>query len=154
MSESACCKPRVIEPICNRQPDGPGLALEPWLSRSVDGIAGRALRVPPRRGAKRERAETWRDPLHAIGVDIVVAWRGTRANAQRAAGSREGYSAPGRGSGTKPWRFGIFTCGNDFASSRVDSGTTPFRYSRYALTAYTSSADSDCGALYGIARRM
>lgn len=73
MSESACFKPRVIEPVCDRQPDGLGLALELWLSRPVDGIAGHALRIRLREGAKMEQAETLRDLLHEIGVEIVVA---------------------------------------------------------------------------------
>ncbi|HTH59934.1 MAG TPA: hypothetical protein VL689_07215 [Paraburkholderia sp.] len=73
MSESACFKPRVIEPVCERRPDGLGLAVELWLSRPVDGIAGRALRIHLRRGARMEQAETLRDLLHEIGVDLVVA---------------------------------------------------------------------------------
>lgn len=73
MSESACFKPRVVEPVAVDQPDGLGLAVELWLSRPVDGIAGRALRIHLRHGARMEQAETLRDLLHAVGVDIVVA---------------------------------------------------------------------------------
>lgn len=72
MSESACFKPRVIEPVCERQPDGLGLAIELWLSRPIDGIAGQALRIHLRSGARMEQAETLRDLLHEIGVDLVV----------------------------------------------------------------------------------
>lgn len=72
MSESACFKPRVIEPVSDRQPEGLGLAVELWLSRPVDGITGQALRIHLRRGARMEQAETLRDLLHEIGVDIVV----------------------------------------------------------------------------------
>lgn len=73
MSESACFKPRVVEPIAADQPDGLGLAIELWLSRPVDGIAGRAVRIHLRRGARMDQAETLRDLLHAVGTDIVVS---------------------------------------------------------------------------------
>ncbi|PLZ03735.1 hypothetical protein CY652_04985 [Burkholderia sp. WAC0059] len=72
MSESACFTPRVIEPVATSQPDGLGLALELWLSRPIDGIAGRALRIHLRSGVRMEQAEALRDLLHACGTDIVV----------------------------------------------------------------------------------
>ncbi|PXW27470.1 hypothetical protein [Paraburkholderia caballeronis] len=73
MSESACFKPRVIEPVSDRQPDGLGLAIELWLARPIDGIAGQSLRIHLRSGARMEQAERLRDLLHEVGVDIVVA---------------------------------------------------------------------------------
>ncbi|WP_028225075.1 hypothetical protein [Paraburkholderia ferrariae] len=72
MSESACFKPRVVEPVAVDRPDGLGLAIELWLSRPVDGIAGQAVRIHLRRGARMEEAEALRDLLHAVGTDIVV----------------------------------------------------------------------------------
>ena len=38
MSDSACFKPRVIEPVVVNQPEGLGLAVELWLAHPVDGI--------------------------------------------------------------------------------------------------------------------
>jgi hypothetical protein len=72
MSESSCFNPRVVEPVAADQPDGLGLAVELWLSRPVDGIAGRSLRIHLRSGARMDQAETLRDLLHAVGTDIVV----------------------------------------------------------------------------------
>jgi hypothetical protein len=72
MSESACFKPRVVEPIIVDRPEGLGLAVELWLSRPVDGIAGQAVRIHLRSGARMEQAETLRDLLKAIGTNIVV----------------------------------------------------------------------------------
>lgn len=65
--------PRIVEPVQADAPDGLGLALELTLARPVDGIAGRALRIHLRRGARMEQAETLRDLLHQVGVDIVVS---------------------------------------------------------------------------------
>ena len=65
--------PRVVEPAEADAPDGRGLALELTLVRLVDGIAGRALRIHLRRGARMEQAETLRDLLHQVGADIVVS---------------------------------------------------------------------------------
>ncbi|ASL41878.1 hypothetical protein bAD24_I00220 [Burkholderia sp. AD24] len=73
MSDSACFKPRVIEPVVVNQPEGLGLAVELWLAHPVDGIAGRALQIHLRSGAKMAQAEALRDLLHALGTDIVVA---------------------------------------------------------------------------------
>ncbi|MCG5073709.1 hypothetical protein [Paraburkholderia tagetis] len=86
MSESACFStrfsttacvanfaPRVVEPAAADAPDGLGLALELTLVRPVEGIAGRALRIHLRRGARMEQAETLRDLLHEVGADIVVS---------------------------------------------------------------------------------
>jgi hypothetical protein len=73
MSESACFKPRVVEPVAVDRPDGLGLAVELWLSRPVDGIAGRAVRIHLRSGARMEEAETLRDLLNAVGTNIVVS---------------------------------------------------------------------------------
>ncbi|RDK02295.1 hypothetical protein [Paraburkholderia lacunae] len=73
MSDSACFKPRVIEPVVVNQPEGLGLAVELWLAHPVDGIAGRALQIHLRSGAKMAQAETLRDLLHALGTEIVVA---------------------------------------------------------------------------------
>ncbi|MFC5427907.1 hypothetical protein ACFPTO_03645 [Paraburkholderia denitrificans] len=72
MSESASFKPRVVEPAAVDQPEGRGLAVELWLARPVDGIAGRAVRIDLRSGAGMEQAEALRDLLHAIGTGIVV----------------------------------------------------------------------------------
>ncbi|MCP3721546.1 hypothetical protein M3I53_00130 [Paraburkholderia sp. CNPSo 3272] len=73
MSESASFKPRVVEPVVPDAPDGLGLAVELWLARPVDGIAGQALRIHLRHGARMEQAETLRDLLHAVGTAIVVS---------------------------------------------------------------------------------
>ncbi|MCP3708982.1 hypothetical protein M3I54_18625 [Paraburkholderia sp. CNPSo 3274] len=73
MSESASFNPRVVEPVVPDAPDGLGLAVELWLARPVDGIAGRALRIHLRHGARMEQAETLRDLLHAVGTAIVVS---------------------------------------------------------------------------------
>lgn len=73
MSDSACFKPRVIEPVVVNQPEGLGLAVELWLAHPVDGIAGRAVQIHLRREAKMAQAETLRDLLHALGTEIVVA---------------------------------------------------------------------------------
>jgi len=73
MSETTSFKPRVVEPVVPDSPDGLGLAVELWLARPVDGIAGRALRIHLRHGARMEQAETLRDLLHAIGTEIVVS---------------------------------------------------------------------------------
>lgn len=73
MSDSACFKPRVIEPVVVNQPEGLGLAVELWLAQPVDGIAGRALQIHLRSDTKMAQAETLRDLLHALGTQIVVA---------------------------------------------------------------------------------
>ncbi|WP_144112355.1 hypothetical protein [Paraburkholderia sp. BCC1886] len=73
MSESACFKPRVIEPVVVDQPEGLGLAVELWLAHPVEGIAGRALQIHLRSGAKMDQAEALRDLLHRLGTEIVVA---------------------------------------------------------------------------------
>jgi hypothetical protein len=73
MSDSACFKPRVIEPVVDDQPDGLGLAVELWLAQPVDGIAGRALQIHLHRNAKMAQAEALRDLLHALGTEIVVS---------------------------------------------------------------------------------
>ncbi|QBQ97573.1 hypothetical protein [Paraburkholderia pallida] len=85
MSDSACFSPRVsavsaanfaprvVEPAQADAPDGRGLALELTLVRPVDGIAGQALRIHLRHGARMEQAETLRDLLHQVGADIVVS---------------------------------------------------------------------------------
>ncbi|SEC22141.1 hypothetical protein SAMN02787142_1048 [Burkholderia sp. WP9] len=73
MSDSACFKPRVIEPVVVNQPEGLGLAVELWLAQSVDGITGRALQIHLRSGAKMAQAEALRDLLHALGTEIIVA---------------------------------------------------------------------------------
>jgi hypothetical protein len=44
----------------------------------------------------------------------------------------------GRGSGTKPSRFGIFTFGNVFSFSSTRSSTIPFKKRMYAVTEYAS----------------
>jgi hypothetical protein len=72
MSDSACFKPRVIEPVVDNQPEGLGLAIELWLAQPVDGIAGRAVQIHLRGGAKMEQAESLRDQLHVWGTRIVV----------------------------------------------------------------------------------
>jgi hypothetical protein len=73
MSESTSFKPRVVEPVVPDAPDGLGLAVELWLARPVEGIAGRALRIHLRHGARMDQAETLRDLLHAVGAEIVVS---------------------------------------------------------------------------------
>ena len=73
MSESVSFKPRVVEPVVPDAPDGLGLAVELWLARPVDGIAGRALRIHLRHGARMDQAETLRDQLHAVATEIVVS---------------------------------------------------------------------------------
>jgi hypothetical protein len=72
MSDSACFKPRVIEPVVVNQPEGLGLAVELWLAQPVDGITGRALQIHLRSGAKMAQAEALRDLLHALGTEIIV----------------------------------------------------------------------------------
>ena len=73
MSESVSFKPRVVEPVVRDAPDGLGLAVELWQARPVDGIAGRALRIHLRHGARMDQAETLRDLLHAVATEIVVS---------------------------------------------------------------------------------
>jgi hypothetical protein len=73
MSERASFKPRVIEPVADNQPDGLGLAVELWLAHPVDGIAGHAVQIHLRGGARMAQAEALRDLLHQLGTDIVVA---------------------------------------------------------------------------------
>ncbi len=73
MSDSACFKPRVIEPVVVNQPEGLGLAVELWLAHPVDGIAGRAVQIHLRGDARMAQAEALRDLLHQLGTDIVVA---------------------------------------------------------------------------------
>lgn len=73
MSERAAFKPRVIEPVAVNQPEGLGLAVELWLARPVDGIAGRAVQIHLRGDARMAQAEALRDLLHQLGMDIVVA---------------------------------------------------------------------------------
>ncbi|WP_321952998.1 hypothetical protein [Paraburkholderia bannensis] len=72
MSDTACFSPRVVEPAEADAPECHGLALELRLARPIDGIAGHALRIHLRRGARMEQAETLRDLLHEVGADIVV----------------------------------------------------------------------------------
>jgi hypothetical protein len=72
MSQRACFKPRVIEPVATDQPDGLGLAIELWLARPVDGIAGHALQIHLRGDTQMAQAEALRDLLHQLGMDIVV----------------------------------------------------------------------------------
>jgi hypothetical protein len=72
MSERASFKPRVIEPVADNQPDGLGLAVELWLAHPVDGIAGHAVQIHLRGGARMAQAEALRDLLHQLGTDIVV----------------------------------------------------------------------------------
>jgi hypothetical protein len=73
MSEHACFKPRVVEPVTQHAPDGLGLAVELWLARPVDGIDGHALRIHLRSDARMAQAEALRDLLRALGTDIVVS---------------------------------------------------------------------------------
>jgi hypothetical protein len=73
MSDNPCFRPRVIEPVVDNQPEGLGLAVELWLAQPIDGIAGRAVRIHLRSGAKMEQAERLRDLLHAWGTQIVVS---------------------------------------------------------------------------------
>jgi hypothetical protein len=72
MPDSACFKPRVIEPVADNQPDGLGLAVELWLAQPVDGIAGRAVQIHLRANTRMAQAEALRDLLHALGTEIVV----------------------------------------------------------------------------------
>ena len=58
----------------------------------------------------------------------------------------------GRGSATKPSRFGILTFGRLLASITLSSGTMPLRFRMYATTAYTSGGFSRPGSSNGIAR--
>ncbi|MGF6856435.1 hypothetical protein [Paraburkholderia sp. CI3] len=74
MSDNACFKPRVIEPVVDDQPEGSGLAVELWFAQPIDGIAGRAVQIHLRSGARMEQAESLRDLLHAWGTRIVVSW--------------------------------------------------------------------------------
>ena len=73
MSDSPCFRPRVIEPVVDKEPEGLGLAVELWLAQPIDGIAGRAVQIHLRSGAKMEQAESLRDLLHAWGARIVVS---------------------------------------------------------------------------------
>jgi hypothetical protein len=73
MSQRACFKPRVIEPVAANQPEGLGLAVELWLARPVDGIAGQALQIHLRGDTQMSQAEALRDLLHQLGMDIVVS---------------------------------------------------------------------------------
>ncbi|MGF6738017.1 hypothetical protein [Paraburkholderia atlantica] len=73
MSDSACFRPRVIEPVVEDQPEGLGLAVELWFAQPIDGIAGRAVQIYLRSGARMEQAESLRDLLHAWGTRIVVS---------------------------------------------------------------------------------
>ncbi|MDE1184210.1 hypothetical protein [Paraburkholderia sp.] len=72
MTDTACFKPRVIEPVVQGRPDGLGLAVELWLARPVDGIAGRAVQIHLRSDAQMAQAEALRDLLHQVAADIVV----------------------------------------------------------------------------------
>jgi hypothetical protein len=73
MSQRACFKPRVIEPVVTDRPEGLGLAVELWLARPVDGIAGHALQIHLRSDTQMAQAEALRDLLHQLGMDIVVS---------------------------------------------------------------------------------
>lgn len=73
MSQRACFKPRVIEPVTTDRPEGLGLAIELWLARPVDGIAGHALQIHLRGDTQMAQAEALRDLLHQLGMDIVVS---------------------------------------------------------------------------------
>ena len=73
MSQRACFKPRVIEPVAANRPEGLGLAVELWLARPVDGIAGHALQIHLRDDTQMAQAEALRDLLHQLGMDIVVS---------------------------------------------------------------------------------
>lgn len=73
MSQRACFKPRVIEPVATDRPEGLGLAVELWLARPVDGIAGHALQIHLRGDTQMAQAEALRDLLHQLGMDIVVS---------------------------------------------------------------------------------
>lgn len=73
MSQRACFKPRVIEPVVADRPEGLGLAVELWLARPVDGIAGHALQIHLRGDTQMAQAEALRDLLHQLGMDIVVS---------------------------------------------------------------------------------
>jgi hypothetical protein len=65
-----------------------------------------------------------------------------------------GYLTSGLGSGTKPFRFGICMVGSECASITASSAIILFWKSSQAMTEYTSSGVSDCGALNGMARLM
>jgi hypothetical protein len=91
------------------------------------GFVGKA---PPRPGQpptpsslERVRSAGW--PLPFIG---------TPACAQCFLGFAS-FPTSGLGSGTKPSRFGIFTCGSVWASMTSVSPMMPFRWRRYAVTA-------------------
>lgn len=73
MSQRACFKPRVIEPVATNRPEGLGLAVELWLALPVDGIAGHALQIHLRDDTQMAQAEALRDLLHQLGMDIVVS---------------------------------------------------------------------------------
>lgn len=73
MSQRACFKPRVIEPVAADRPEGLGLAVELWLARPVDGIVGHALQIHLRGDTQMAQAEALRDLLHQLGMDIVVS---------------------------------------------------------------------------------
>lgn len=73
MFQRACFKPRVIEPVATDRPEGLGLAVELWLARPVDGIAGHALQIHLRDDTQMAQAEALRDLLHQLGIDIVVS---------------------------------------------------------------------------------
>lgn len=73
MSQRACFKPRVIEPVATDRPEGLGLAVELWLARPVDVIAGHALQIHLRDDTQMAQAEALRDLLHQLGIDIVVS---------------------------------------------------------------------------------
>jgi hypothetical protein len=73
MPEHVCFKPRVVEPAAEDRPGGRSLAVELSLFRHVDGIAGHALRIHLRHGARMEQAETLRDLLHDVGTFIDVS---------------------------------------------------------------------------------
>jgi hypothetical protein len=73
MSQRACFKPRVIEPVATDRPEGLGLAVELWLARPVDGIAGHAVQIHLRGDTRMAQAEALRDLLHQLGMDIVVS---------------------------------------------------------------------------------
>ncbi|MBB5465857.1 hypothetical protein HDG32_001964 [Paraburkholderia sp. CI2] len=57
----------------DRRERGPGLAVELWFAQPIDGIAGRAVQIHLRSGARMEQADSLRDLLHAWGTRIVVS---------------------------------------------------------------------------------
>ncbi|MGF6609560.1 hypothetical protein OKW45_004482 [Paraburkholderia sp. WSM4175] len=73
MSDNARFKPRVIEPVVDDQPEGLGLAVGLWFAQPIDGIAGGAVQIHLRSGARMEQAESLRDLLRAWGTLIVVS---------------------------------------------------------------------------------